>query len=92
MVPKADWEVVISTAVSDMLQNQTPRCVLDVRAKMVDLVVQCIPPETILLKMTEEILKRVDDRKLGLDVVKWAAHYVTSCSVIPSTQTDQLTN
>ncbi|KAL5219502.1 hypothetical protein ABZP36_020186 [Zizania latifolia] len=47
-----------------------------VRQKFYELLVNCIPPESILKKLLAELLKKLDS-DLKHEICHWAAHYVT---------------
>lgn len=69
-----DWEALISNISDDIMKEHTPAMILQVRAKLYDLLTHCIPPTTILKTLTFMLVRRVDD-ELKADVIKWSAFY-----------------
>ena len=47
-IPPPDWEALISQIANDIMEEHTPARVLQVRAKLYDLLSHCIPATTIL--------------------------------------------
>jgi replication factor C subunit 3/5 len=47
-VPPPDWEELVAQIADDILAEHTPARILQVRAKLYDLLSHCIPPTTIL--------------------------------------------
>ncbi|KAJ1702632.1 hypothetical protein LUZ63_002411 [Rhynchospora breviuscula] len=74
VIPPLDWEQQVSNIVSDILKEQSPKKLYEVRQKLYDLLVNCIPPVIILKKMLSELLKKLDS-ELKHEVCHWAAHY-----------------
>jgi replication factor C subunit 3/5 len=73
-VAMADWRQFIARMAQDILQQQSPQRLLDVRKKLYELLINCIPAQTILRELTLELLKKCDADLKG-DVCRWAAHY-----------------
>ena len=73
-IPPPDWEALISNISDDIMKEHTPAMILQVRAKLYDLLTHCIPPTTILKTLTFMLVPRVDD-DLKADVIKWSAFY-----------------
>lgn len=73
-IPPPDWEALISNIADDIMTEHTPARILQVRAKLYDLLTHCIPPTTILKTLTFKLVPRVDD-DLKADVIKWSAFY-----------------
>jgi replication factor C subunit 3/5 len=73
-IPPPDWEALISVIASDILTEHTPQRILQVRAKLYDLLTHCIPPTTILRTLTFKLIPKVDD-ELKAEVIKWSAFY-----------------
>lgn len=73
-IPPPDWEALISNIAEDIMTEHTPARILQVRAKLYDLLTHCIPPTTILKTLTFKLVPRVDD-DLKADVIKWSAFY-----------------
>lgn len=47
-IPPPDWEALISVTADDIVRERTPAQLLQVRARLYDLLTHCIPPTTIL--------------------------------------------
>lgn len=73
-IPPPDWEALISQVASEVMAEHSPARILQVRAKLYDLLTHCIPPTTILKTLTFKLVPLVDDA-LKADVVKWSAFY-----------------
>jgi replication factor C subunit 3/5 len=67
-----DWEQVIQTIASDVLEEQSPQRLLKVREKFYELLGHCVPPEIILRTLTTELLMKLD-AELKPEVVSAAA-------------------
>lgn len=48
LVPPPDWEALIAQIADEIMAEHTPARILQVRAKLYDLLSHCIPPTTIL--------------------------------------------
>ncbi|CAG8975442.1 hypothetical protein HYALB_00012130 [Hymenoscyphus albidus] len=73
-IPPPDWEALISTVAKEMVEEHNPARILQVRAKLYDLLTHCIPPSMILKTLTFKLIPLVDDA-LKSDIVKWSAFY-----------------
>ncbi|KAI4260161.1 MAG: hypothetical protein LQ352_000426 [Teloschistes flavicans] len=73
-IPPPDWEALIAQVADEIMAEHTPARILQVRAKLYDLLSHCIPPTAILKALTWQLISRVDDT-LKADVIKWAAFY-----------------
>lgn len=58
----------------DMVSEQTPKRLLQVRGKLYELLGNCIPSELIMRTLVTELLKKLDD-ELKVQVVQQAAFY-----------------
>lgn len=47
-IPPPDWEALIAQIADEIMEEHTPARILQVRAKLYDLLSHCIPPTTIL--------------------------------------------
>lgn len=47
-IPPPDWEALIEVIAKDMIEERSPARILQVRAKLYDLLTHCIPATTIL--------------------------------------------
>lgn len=76
-----DWEEFIVSLAKEIMEEQSPKRLLQVRGKLYELLTHCIPPELIIKKLTLELLKKLDN-EVKYEVMKWAAYYVCYCSVV----------
>lgn len=47
-VQQTDWELYLQEMTGDILAEQSPKCLLGIRSKLYELIINCIPPELIL--------------------------------------------
>ncbi|KAG6737560.1 hypothetical protein POTOM_059088 [Populus tomentosa] len=73
-IPPMDWEEYVSEICSDIMREQSPKRLFQVRGKLYELLINCIPPEIILKKLLSELLKKLDE-ELKHEVCHWAAYY-----------------
>ncbi|XP_038877712.1 replication factor C subunit 3 [Benincasa hispida] len=73
-IPPMDWEEYITEIASDILKEQSPKRLFQVRGKLYELLVNCIPPEIILKRLLYELLKKLD-AELKHEICHWAAYY-----------------
>lgn len=59
-IPPPDWEAYIDSMISNMLKDQSPQQILQVRSMLYDLLTHCIPASLIMKEMTTRLLTRVD--------------------------------
>lgn len=71
---KPDWEVFISQIAGMIIQEQSPSKLLEVRAKLYELLTHCIPPNLIVKTLLFKLLERIDDG-MKSELVYWAAFY-----------------
>ena len=57
-----------------MIREHTPQQILNIRAKLYDLLTHCIPATTVLKTLTWKLMPKIDD-SLKAEIVKWAAFY-----------------
>jgi len=69
-----DWERFLADIAKDILEEQSPKRVLDVRDKLYILLTNCIPADVIMKKLTNSLLEKVD-MHLQQQVIHWAALY-----------------
>ncbi|KAJ3670927.1 hypothetical protein LUZ60_008353 [Juncus effusus] len=74
VIPPLDWEQYVSEIASDIMKEQSPKKLYEVRQKLYELLVNCIPPVIILKKLLTELLRKLDS-ELKHEVCHWAAHY-----------------
>nr|AFK43839.1 unknown [Medicago truncatula] len=73
-IPPMDWEEYISEIASDIMKEQSPKRLFQVRGKLYELLTNCIPPEIILKRLLYELLRKLD-AELKHEVCHWAAYY-----------------
>jgi replication factor C subunit 3/5 len=69
-----DWERYIAQVAKEITSSQTPQVLLDTRAKLYELLANCIPAEVILKSLVNELNRKLDD-DLKFQVIHWAAFY-----------------
>eukprot|EP01089_Gocevia_fonbrunei_P019401 TRINITY_DN6862_c0_g1_i1.p1 TRINITY_DN6862_c0_g1~~TRINITY_DN6862_c0_g1_i1.p1 ORF type:complete len:363 (+),score=52.92 TRINITY_DN6862_c0_g1_i1:67-1155(+) len=69
-----DWESYIVKIAKDIIADQSPRQLADVRGRLYELLGHCIPPEVILKKLLLALLNDLD-ATIKFEVTKWAAFY-----------------
>ncbi|CEF97808.1 P-loop containing nucleoside triphosphate hydrolase [Ostreococcus tauri] len=73
-VQTTDWELYINQIGSEILAEQSPSRLLQVRGRLYELFVNCIPPEIILTNLAKALMKRVDV-EVKHQICFWAAHF-----------------
>ncbi|KAK0601292.1 hypothetical protein LWI29_022863 [Acer saccharum] len=73
-IPPMDWEEYVSEIASDIMKEQSPKRLFQVRGKLYELLTNCIPPEIVLKRLLYELLKRLD-AELKHEICHWAAYY-----------------
>jgi hypothetical protein len=53
-VQQTDWELYLQEVTADILAEQSPKCLLGIRTKLYELIINCIPPVLILKVWAEE--------------------------------------
>ncbi|KAG5515984.1 hypothetical protein RHGRI_036877 [Rhododendron griersonianum] len=56
-IPPMDWEEYVSEIASDIVKEQSPKRLFQVRGKIYELLINCIPPEIVLKRLLFELLK-----------------------------------
>lgn len=69
-----DWQMYIARLAREILAEQTPSKLLAARDMLYELLTNCIPADVILVTLTNELMKSMDDT-LKHELVHWAAHY-----------------
>lgn len=73
-IPPPDWEVLVSQIADDCVRQRDPQMILQIRAKLYDLLTHCIPATMVLKTLCWRLVERVD-HVLKAEIVKWAAFY-----------------
>jgi replication factor C subunit 3/5 len=75
-IPPADWEVLIAEIAADMIRERSPQQILNVRAKLYDLLTHCIPATMVLKTLAWELVRNpAVDNELKAEIVRWASFY-----------------
>ncbi|KZT73631.1 P-loop containing nucleoside triphosphate hydrolase protein [Daedalea quercina L-15889] len=73
-IAKPDWETYCHKVADMIVQEQSPQRVMDVRAKLYELLSHCIPPTVVLKTIADRVVDQVDE-SLKADIMHWAAIY-----------------
>ncbi|KAL2620522.1 hypothetical protein R1flu_000727 [Riccia fluitans] len=73
-VQATDWEQYVTEIANDIVTEQSPKRLFQVRGKLYELLSNCIPPEIILKRLLVELMRKLDS-ELKREVCHWAAHY-----------------
>ncbi|CAM9737680.1 unnamed protein product [Chrysoparadoxa australica] len=73
-VPLADWEMYIQQIAKALTTEQNPQCLLETRAKLYELLANCIPADMILRTLSKELHKLTED-DIRHEVAHWSAFY-----------------
>lgn len=73
-VALSDWEVFIQILAKSVTQQQSPQRLLVARAKVYELLTNCIPPDVIIRTLVRYLMAKTDDT-LKHRIIKWAAFY-----------------
>ncbi|CAH9102374.1 unnamed protein product [Cuscuta europaea] len=73
-IPPMDWEEYVAEVASDIMKEQSPKRLFQVRGKLYELLSNCIPPDVILKRLLFELMKKLDS-ELKHEVCHWAAYY-----------------
>jgi replication factor C subunit 3/5 len=65
---------LIAQIADEIIAERTPARILQVRAKLYDLLSHCIPATLVLKTLTFKLIPKVDNA-LKSEIVKWSAHY-----------------
>ncbi|KAI0733680.1 P-loop containing nucleoside triphosphate hydrolase protein [Fomitopsis betulina] len=73
-IAKPDWETYCHKVADMIVQEQSPQRVMDVRAKLYELLSHCIPPTVVLKTIADHVVDQVDE-SLKAEIMHWAAVY-----------------
>ncbi|KAI0671496.1 P-loop containing nucleoside triphosphate hydrolase protein [Trametes maxima] len=73
-IAKPDWETYCYKVADMIVQEQSPARVMEVRAKLYELLSHCIPPSIVLKTIADRVVEQVDEA-LKPDIMHWAAIY-----------------
>jgi replication factor C subunit 3/5 len=74
VIPLPDWELFVCKIAREMLQEQSPSKLLQIREMMYELLTNCIPADVIMSTLSRELMKSLDDT-LKHEVAHWIAYY-----------------
>jgi len=69
-----DWEEYTTLIAKQIIEEQSPKRLQEVRLKLYELLSHCIPADVVLRTLTLELLKLLDS-EIKFEVIKWAAFY-----------------
>lgn len=73
-IPQPDWKLFLGEIVNDILAEQTPKRLHDIRLKFYDLLAQCISGETIMRVLVDNLMLTVPPKSQS-SLVQLAAKY-----------------
>jgi len=73
-VQTTDWELYIAQIAAEILAEQSPKRLLQVRGRIYELLVNYIPPTLIFQTLCFYLSKRLDD-EMKHEVIRWAAQF-----------------
>ncbi|KAH9945324.1 P-loop containing nucleoside triphosphate hydrolase protein [Epithele typhae] len=73
-IAKPDWETYCHKVADMIVQEQSPARVMEVRAKLYELLAHCIPASVVLKTVADRVVEQVDEA-LKADIMHWAAVY-----------------
>lgn len=73
-IPQPDWSLYIQEIVTDILKEQSPKKLHDIRLKYYELMGQCVPGEILMQALVDGLLMAVDP-SLRRDIIAAAAVY-----------------
>jgi len=69
-----DWELYLKETASQIVQEQSPKKLAEVRTRLYELITHCIPPEVIFVGLQKELVKNCDG-ELKTELCQIAAFY-----------------
>ena len=70
-----DWERYIQVIVKDILDEQSPQSLMNIRGKLYELLARLIPASVILKELAKQLVMRSPSCQLQREVVCWASTY-----------------
>ena len=74
IIQNTDWELYITQIAKEIITEQSPKTLYQVRMRLYELLVNAISPELILRKLTSELLLKLDS-ELKAEVCAYAAYF-----------------
>ena len=75
-----DWQVYIQRMAREIMQEQSPQKLMEIREMFYDLLSNCIPADLILQYLCKEITKALPDNTLNCELYYWAAFFESRLS------------
>ena len=69
-----DWELYLKETANQIVQEQSPRKLSEIRSRLYELITHCIPPEVIFVGLQKELAKNCDG-ELKTELCQIAAFY-----------------
>lgn len=73
-VDDPDWLTFVKQTAVKIIEEQSPKRLLDIRSRLYELLAHCIPPETIFRTLADELVRNCDG-SLQKKVIQAAANY-----------------
>jgi len=73
-IQELDWEMYVKETAAQIVSEQSPRKLSEIRSRLYELIVHCIPPEVIFVNLQKELAKTCDG-ELKTELCQIAAYY-----------------
>lgn len=74
-LPQEGWESAIERVAKKILQDQSPKCAMEVRASLYELMAACLPADFILKELLNKLIVDQRDDKVKQGALAAAAHF-----------------
>jgi len=74
-LPQEGWESAIERVAKKILQDQSPKCAMEVRASLYELMAACLPADFILKELLNKLIIDQRDDKVKQGALAAAAHF-----------------
>ena len=74
IIQNTDWELYIAQIAREIMSEQSPKALFQVRNRLYELLVNAISPELIIKKLTHELMQKLDS-ELKHEVCAYAAYF-----------------
>merc|ERR1740129_2395231 len=74
-IQELDWEMYVKETAAQIVAEQSPRKLSEVRSRLYELIVHCIPPEAIFVSLQKELAKTCDG-ELKTELCQIAVYYL----------------
>jgi replication factor C subunit 3/5 len=75
VLPIEGWEMAVDKIAKKILQEQSPKCVMEVRSMLYELMAACLPSDFILKELMNKLLADQRDEKVKQGTIAAAAHF-----------------